>query len=79
MLRITRHARNNIRLYGIQEADLEVVLEGPDSLTNERDRWIAVKTIPGRFYGFPLKVVYTVENDDVVVITTYPVKRRYRR
>lgn len=68
-----------MRLYGIQEADLIAVLDSPDSLSVEEDRRIAAKSIPKRFYGFPLKVVYTVKGDEVIIITAYPLTRGYRR
>jgi len=29
-------------------------------------------------YGFPLKVVFVKENDNIVVITAYPLRKRLR-
>ena len=70
-MRISRHARNNMRLYGIRREELEMAIQEPDRTGQEDERLLAYKLFPGRFGGQPLKVVYTVE-DDTVVITTYP-------
>ncbi len=77
-MRISRHARHNMRLYGIRREEVKVALQEPDRAGHEGERVVAYKVFPGRFGGQPLKVVYTVE-DDNVIITVYPLKRGYRR
>ncbi len=67
-----------MRLYGIKKSELEQALNYPDRRVEiENHRRVAVKNIPGRFGGFPLKVVYIVESKDTIVISTYPFERIY--
>lgn len=68
-----------MRLYGIQESEVRATLDSPDSLDIEGDRQVALKSVPGRFSGFPLKVVYTMEGGGMLVVTAYPLKRSYKR
>ena len=75
---ISRHARNNMRLYRIRQRDLEAALQAPDRSEREGRYHVVYKTFPGRFRDKPLKVVYAVE-EDTVIITTYPLQRTYRR
>lgn len=47
MLKITRHAKNNMRLYKITEKDIKIVLEQPETKFTEKDKYIAIKKIKG--------------------------------
>src|SRR2546422_6436589 len=75
-MRISRHARNNMRLYGIQEQEVDDAIEVPDRTEREDRYHVVYKTFHGRFGDKPLKVVYILE-DDVVLITVYPLRRAY--
>ena len=78
-LKISRHARNNIRLYKISETDIINTIELPDYTEREGDKLIALKKIPKKFGGYPLKVVYMMENDEAFIITSYPLKKKHWR
>lgn len=67
-----------MRLYGITESDIQQVIDSPDRSELTGERRAAYKVFPGRFDGLPLKVIFVVE-DDVVVITAYPLRRALRR
>ena len=77
-LRFSRHAKNNMRLYGITAAEIELVLMAPEKRSQEGEYLIAYRQFFRRFGGFPLKVVYVIE-DDAVIVSVYPLKRSYRR
>jgi hypothetical protein len=78
-MRITRHAKNNIRLYDIDLADIEETVEAPERVDHEGKRISAYRTFSGKYHQHPLKVVYIVEEDEIVVITAYPLRRQARR
>jgi len=77
-IRFSRHARNNMRLYKISKSDVADVIESGKHTKKEVGKLIAVKKIPSRFSGFPLKVVYEIR-DEIFVITAYPLKKEFRR
>ena len=67
-----------MRLYGITAADVELVLAAPDRRDQESDYLIAYRQFFRRFGNLPLKVVYVVERETVIV-SVYPLKKSYRR
>lgn len=78
-MRLSRHAKNSMRLYDISRADVEETIASPGQAEQEGERILAYRSFGERFSGQPLKVVYVVENDETVIITAYPLKRSYRR
>lgn len=78
-MKISRHARNNMRLYGISLREIETTVQAPEVADQEGRYQIALKSFPGRFGSLPVKVVYIV-NGDPVVITAYPLRQvRWRK
>jgi len=77
MMKISRHARNNLRLYKIREADILEVMASPDGEGREGEKRVAIKKFPKRFGGFPIKVVYKATEAGALVITAYPLKRKH--
>lgn len=75
-MRLSRHARNNMRLYKFSEVDIMSALASPDEEKKEGNRMTAIKPLPGRFAGYPLKVVYETIGEEVAVITAYPLKKK---
>ena len=67
-----------MRLYGISPTDIEVTVGAPDRRDQEGEYLIAYRQFLRRYGNLPLKVIYVVE-DDVVVISVYPLKKSYRR
>ena len=74
-MKISRHARNNMRLYGIRVDDLYQAIESADFRDEEESKLIAVKSLPERFTEYPLKVVYEKSGRDIFIITVYPLKK----
>ena len=74
-MKISRHARNNMRLYGIRVDDLYHTIESADFRDAEESKLIAVKSLPKRFAEYPLKVVYEKSGQDIFIITVYPLKK----
>jgi hypothetical protein len=79
MVKISRHARNNMKLYEVAMSELSGTINFPDIIEPEGDRVIVCKYFNDRFSGYPLKVVYEKKEEDFFVITAYPLKRTYRR
>jgi len=76
-IKLTRHAKNNMRLYKITTADIKEVIERPTSKESQEGKIVAISPIQNKFRKMPLKVVYTVEKDQVKIITAYPLKKAY--
>lgn len=79
MMKFSRHARNNMRLYNISERDISEILDLPDILDREGIKMIAIKKYQNRFSGYPLKVVYEKREDEIFIITAYPLKKKLWR
>lgn len=54
-------------------------MEFPDILAKEGLKTIAIKKFSGKYSGYPLKVVYEEIEEDVFIITTYPLKKKLWR
>lgn len=78
-MKISRHARNNMRLYKISESDILDTIELPEITDMEEDRIIAIKSFYDKFSDYPLKVVYTKEKDEIFIISAYPLKKKIWR
>ena len=68
-----------MRLYGITPADVELVLSMPERREHEGHYVVAQRHFLRRFGDYPLKVVYVIEKDEMVIVTAYPLRRTYRR
>ena len=79
MMKMSRHARNNMRLYKISETDIIGAVESPDVSTKEENRTVATKNFQDRFSGYPPKVVYEKIENDIFILTAYPLKRKVWR
>jgi len=88
-IRLSRHVRNNMKLYGILEADVAEAIQKPDSRDEESGKTVVLKRFSNRFSGFPLKVVYsagfplprsiaTGSGGEIFIITAYPLKKSRR-
>jgi hypothetical protein len=75
-VKLSRHARNNMRLYGIKETEIQETINSPDREDTQEGRKVAYKTFPNRFSGLPLKVIFVI-GKETVIITAYPLKKSY--
>jgi len=76
-MKLSRHAKNNMRLYKITEQDIIESIESPDSTEREGDKLIALKGFLHKYSHYPLKVVYKKTKDEMTIITVYPLKRKF--
>ena len=78
-VKLSRHARNNIRLYEIKEDEIVKTVDLPDFTDRSGNKTVATKRFLNRFSGYPLKVVYEKRGSDIFLITAYPLKRQQWR
>jgi hypothetical protein len=76
-IRFTRHASEKfefLKRYGfvLTEESVEDVIENPDRVEERDELTLAIKSMDDE-YG--LRVVYRRTNDNIVVVTFYPVRR----
>jgi len=65
-----------MKLYEIKEVDVENIIHQRLNLIKKSGIQEIVDKDVISIYGFPLKVVISVNNDEIIVITTYPLKRK---
>ena len=68
-----------MRLYKISERDILITIRNPDVKAEETGKTTSLKKIPHRFSGYPLKVIYTIKEKEIFVITVYPLKKKIWR
>jgi hypothetical protein len=56
-MKLSRHARNNIKLYEIADDDIRKTIEVPDTIEKEGIETVAIRKFKGKYSGYPLKVV----------------------
>ena len=66
-------------LYGITPEEVREVLESPTEEETVGTRRTALRWFPGRFSGYPLKVVYEMSGDAPFIVTAYPLKKPKQR
>ena len=69
-IRLSRHARRRIRLYGISPSVISEVLTGRKITQGSQE---VVADVVGLAY--PLKIVVFRKGDTATVVTAYPLKR----
>ena len=73
-IRLSRHAKRRGKLYKISEGLVRKILEEKTLGDGQHE---FVENIEG--FKFPLKVVVSVRNDIITVITNYPLKKGWRK
>ena len=68
-----------MRLYKISAMDILNTMETPEDSTEEEHRFVVLRRFPGKFSGYPLKVVYEKMEDELFIITAYPLKKKIWR
>ena len=75
----SRHARSNVKLYGITLDDISASILAPDTTQSEGSKLVALRKFRNKFSGYPLKVVYEESAEDVLIITVCPLKKKVWR
>jgi hypothetical protein len=69
-VKFSRHAKRRSKLYEIPESTIEKMLADSDLNDGEHE---LIRDISG--FRYPIKIVVSVENDIITVITNYPLKK----
>ena len=69
-VKFSRHAKRRARLYEIPESTIEKILS--DSELNDGEHEL-IRNIAD--FKYPIKIVVSVENNIMTVITNYPLKK----
>ena len=69
-IHFSRHAKRRARLYNIAESKIVEVLNDRELSQGEYE---IIEKIAG--IGYPVKIVFSVEDDIITVITSYPLKK----
>ena len=69
-VKFSRHAKRRANLYEIPESAIEKILLDSDLNDGEHE---LIRDIAG--FTYPIKIIVSVENDIVTVITNYPLKK----
>jgi len=63
-------------LYNIDESDVVETIRNSDLFIEGQNKIEVMNNEMAEKYGYPLKVVFTRKNDDVIVISAFPFIRR---
>ena len=74
VIEFSRHAKRRAKLYNIQESTIEEILRDLDLHDGEHE---IVKDVQG--FQYPMKIVVSVEGNNLTVITNYPLKKGRRQ
>ncbi len=69
-IKFSRHAKRRAKLYGISESMVIDILRNMNLHQGEHE---IIKDVPG--FKYPLKIVVSVEEDLITVVTNYPLKK----
>lgn len=73
----SRHARRRLKLYRIEQQDIVNTIESSSKEQRssvEQGFWIIDKSLTVK-YAYPVKVVFVQEEERIVVVTAYPLKK----
>jgi hypothetical protein len=69
-IKFSRHAKRRAKLYGISETTITDILRNVHLHRGEHE---ILKHVSG--FKYPLKIVASVEEDLITVVTNYPLKK----
>lgn len=76
----SRHAKRRMQLYKIDENEVRQTIQSAimnNRLTSGKHEWVN-HDLKDK-YGYPLKVIFLMENDKAIVLTAYPLKKERTR
>jgi len=74
IVKFSRHAKRRARRYNLSESTIERILAGLDLQNGEHE---LIKEVQG--YAYPIKIIVSVADNVLTVITNYPLKKGKRR
>ena len=69
-VKFSRHAKRRAELYKISKSTVEKILANSDLSSGEHE---LIRDVSG--FKYPIKIVVSVENNIINVITNYPLKK----
>lgn len=69
-IKFSRHAKRRTKLYGISETIITDILTNMNLHQGEHE---IIKNVSG--FKYPLKIVVSVQEDLITVVTNYPLKK----
>ena len=69
-IKFSRHAKRRAKLYKISEETIKGILERKELIQGNQE---IIEDVEG--FKYPLKIVVSVKDDIVTVITNYPLKK----
>lgn len=69
-IKFSRHAKRRAKLYGISESTVIDILKSINLHQGEHE---IIKDVPE--FKYPLKIVVSVEEDLITIVTNYPLKK----
>ena len=73
-IKFSRHAKRRAKLYGISESTVIDILKNMNLHQGEHE---IIRDVFG--FSYPLKIVASVEENLMTVITNYPLKKRRKK
>ena len=70
-IKFSRHAKRRASLYKLSLLAIENILKKKNLLPGKHE---IIQEVPNQ--KFPVKIVVSVEDDTIIVITNYPLKKR---
>ena len=70
IIKFSRHARRRAKLYNIEESTVQEILSDVTFTDGEHE---VIRDVTG--FRYPIKIIISVENDVITVITNYPLKK----
>jgi hypothetical protein len=75
VIKYSRHAKRRMKLYKISERVISTIILKGKKQNLEPDKISSILTIEKQKY--PIKIIYKIINNEIVIITCYPLKRKY--
>jgi hypothetical protein len=61
-----------MKLYGIEQKDVELTISHPEQSLVDGDNLIATRGFENKYSGYPLKAAYCRIDNDILVVPVYP-------
>ena len=71
-IRFSRHAKRRMKLYNISEYTVTEILKNAKVVSNRKQE--IVKNVQSS--ELPIKIVFDVRDDNITIITVFPLKQR---
>jgi hypothetical protein len=78
-IKFSRHAKRRLNLYDISQETILGIIECHIKYAKPKDGKHDVVDEGVIKYGYPLKAVYSLEGDEITVITAYPIKKGLKK